>query len=125
MAVYLEFINLIIPRDRIETVYEGGWDQFVSDNQSAIGGRIWFDDHLMRDGAMSPGDMGLLIDLWKDIGLNPIDEKDGQKFWEDCCVVDTMFGATLPCDWIEFTEDGRSAFLKGTEPGELAMRGSN
>ena len=125
MAVYLEFINLIIPRDRIETAYQGGWDQFVLDNQSAIGGRVWFDDYLMRDGAMSPGDMGLLIDLWKDIGLNPIDEKDGQKFWKDCCVVDTMFGATLPCDWIEFTEDGRSAFLKGTEPGELATRGSN
>jgi hypothetical protein len=125
MAVYLEFINLIIPRDHIEAVYEGGWDQFVSDNQSAIGGRIWFDDHLMRDGAMSPGDMGLLIDLWTSIGLNPIGEKDGQKFWKDCCVVDTMFGATLPCDWIEFTEDGRSAFLKGTEPGELATRGSN
>ena len=51
----LEFINLIIPRDRIEAVYNGGWDQFVSDNQSAIGGRVWFDDHLMRDGAMSPG----------------------------------------------------------------------
>ena len=125
MAVYLEFINLIIPRDRIKAVYTGGWEQFVSDRQAAIGGRIWFDDHLMRDGAMSPGDMGLLIDLWKDIGLNPIDEKDGQKFWEDCCVVDTMFGVTLPCDWIEFTEDGRSAFLKGTEPGELATRGSN
>lgn len=125
MSVYLEFINLIIPRDHIDTVYKGGWDQFISDNQSAIGGRIWFDDHLMRDGAMSPGDMGLLIDLWKDIGLSPIGEKDGTKFWEDCCVVDTMFGATLPCDWIEFTEDGRSAFLKGTEPGELATRGSN
>jgi len=125
MSVHLEFINLIIPRGRLQTVYKGGWDQFVLDNQSAIGGRVWFDDYLMRDGAMSPGDMGLLIDLWKDIGLNPIDEKDGQKFWKDCCVVDTMFGATLPCDWIEFTEDGRSAFLKGTEPGELATRGSN
>ena len=125
MAVYLEFINLIIPRDRIETVYEGGWDQFVLDNHSDIGGRVWFDDHLMRDGAMSPGDMSLLIDLWIGIGLNPIGEKDGQKFWKDCCVVDTMFGATLPCDWIEFTEYGRSAFLKGTEPGELATRGSN
>ena len=125
MAVYLEFINLIIPRDHIEAVYKGGWNQFVLDNQSAIGGRIWFDDHLMRDGAMSPGDMGLLIDLWTGIGLNPLGEKDGQKFWKDCCVVDTMFGATLPCDWIEFTEDGRSAFLKGTEPGELATRGSD
>ena len=125
MSVHLEFINLIIPRDRIETAYQGGWDQFVLDNQSAIGGRVWFDDYLMRDGAMSPGDMGLLIDLWKDIGLNPLGERDGQKFWKDCCVVDTMFGATLPCDWIEFTEDGRSAFLKGTEPGELATRRSN
>jgi len=125
MAVYLEFINLIIPRDRIKAVYTGGWEQFVSDRQAAIGGRIWFDDHLMRDGAMSPGDMGLLIDLWTSIGLKPIGEKDGQKFWKDCCVVDTIFGATLPCDWIEFTEDGRSAFLNGTEPGELATRGSN
>jgi len=53
------FINLIIPRDRIEAVYDGGWDEFASDNHSVFGRRIWFDDHLMRDGAMSPGDMGL------------------------------------------------------------------
>ena len=125
MSVYLEFINLVIPRDRIEAVYDGGWNEFASDNQTVFGRRIRFDDHLMRDGAMSPGDMGLLIDLWKDIGLSPFGEKDGQKFWKDCCVVGPMFGATLPCDWIEFTEDGRSAFLKGTEPGELATRGSD
>ena len=25
----------------------------------------------------------------------------------------------LPCDWIDFTDDGRAAFLKGTEPGSI------
>jgi hypothetical protein len=125
MSVYLEFINLIIPRDRIEAAYRGGWDQFVSDNRSAIGGRIWFDDHLMRDGAMSPGDMHLLIDYWTDIGLKAYGETDGHPFWQDCCVVDTFFGPTLYCDWIELSADGRSAFLAGTEPGKLATRDRN
>ena len=125
MSVALEFINLIIPRTRIDAVYKGGWDQFLSDNHAAIGGRIWFDDHLMRDGAMSPGDMRLLIDYWTDIGLKAHGEIDGKPFWHDCCVVDTFFGPTLPCDWIELSEDGQSVFLKGTEPGEIVTRGDN
>ena len=59
MAVALEFLNLVIPIKKIEQHYEGGWEQYLDDHQHLIGRRIWFDDHLMRDGAMSPGDMGL------------------------------------------------------------------
>ena len=34
-----------------------------------------------------------------------------------------MFGGpTLPCDWIEMTEDGRAAYFRGTEPGKVVGR---
>jgi len=42
------------------------------------------------------------------------------------CVLEGLFGAaTLQCDWIDFDRKNRTAFLKGTEPGEIASRGTN
>ena len=99
MSVALEFINLIIPIERIRAVYPGGWGRFIREHETAIGGRVWFDDHLFRDGAMQPSDIGAHIEYWSEQGLEPLGERAGNKFWLDCCVVTSPLGTpTLPCD---------------------------
>jgi hypothetical protein len=121
MAVALEFIDFIVQRKAIDEKYPGGWQKCFADHAGLIGGRIWHDAHLFRDGAMSGRDIEVLVASWQNIGLEPFLEVDGKKTWKDFCVVEGMFGGpTLPCDWIEISQDGYSAYLKGTEPGEIA-----
>lgn len=123
MAVALEFIDFVVPIHIIRAKYPGGWEQCLKDHERLIGGRVWFDDHLLRDGAMNPRDIESLIEEWTGLGFTPYEDIDGQRIWKDCCVVEGMFGgATLPCDWLEIGEDGSSAYLKGTDPGETKGR---
>ena len=115
-AIEIDAVRVV--NDAIEdNVGEGG----LADHEDLIGGRIWYDDHLFRDGAMNPQDIAALVATWEDIGLEPFTEVDGNKAWKDFCVVEGMFGGpTLPCDWIEISQDGYSAHLKGAVPGEIA-----
>lgn len=122
MAIELEFINFIVPIEVIKNKYPGGWDGCLKDHQHLINGRVWFDDHLFRDGAMGPGDIEVLVDTWKKMGFETIGEIDGEQHWIDCCVADQMFGPTLPCAWIETSQDHFSVYLKGTEPGPVIGR---
>ena len=121
MAVALEFIGFIVSRRTIEEKYPGGWEKCLADHNGLIGGRIWYDEYLFRDGAMPPQDIEALVAYWQDIGLEPFTEVDGDKAWKDFCVVEGMFGGlTLPGDWIQISQDGNSAYLRGTDPGEIA-----
>ena len=107
----------------IRNKYPGGWEQCLEDHRLLIGGRVWFDEHLFRDGAMNPKDIQTLFDEWTALGFEPTEEIDGQLFWKDCCVIESLLGGpTLPCPWIEIRDDGRSAYLRGTEPGNVAGR---
>ena len=60
MAVGLEYISLIVPIDKIEQYYPGGFEKYKSDHKQSIGGSIWYDDYLVRDGAMNNYDVGRL-----------------------------------------------------------------
>lgn len=125
MAVALEFIDFIVPIALIRAKYPGGWEQCLKDHAPLIGpgGRVWFDDHLLRDGAMSPNDIGALVEEWTALGFEPTAVRGERRIWQDCCVVESMFGGpTLPCDWLRMGRDGRSAYLKGTEPGAVVGR---
>ncbi len=123
MAVALEFIDFIVPIAVICEKYPGGWEQCLKDHERLIGGRVWYDDHLLRDGAMSPNDIESLIDEWTELGFQPMEEIDGERRWKDVCVVESIFGGpTLPCEWLAIGEDGRSAYLKGTDPGPTRSR---
>lgn len=123
MAVALEFIDFIVPIAVIREKYPGGWEQCLKDHERLIGGRVWYDDHLLRDGAMNPNDIESLIDEWTELGFQPMEERDGDRTWKDVCVVESMFGGpTLPCEWLVLGEDGRSAYLKGTDPGPTSSR---
>lgn len=100
MAVELEFINLIIPIEKIEKYYPGGFNKYKKDNSQAIGRRIWYDNLIVRDGAMNPMDIEYLIKEWEQYGLVGIVEIEGIKQWKDLCVVDFLIGITLPCKWL-------------------------
>ena len=124
MAIATEFIDFIVPIQIIRDKYPGGWEQCLIDHENLIGGRVWYDEHLFRDGAMGSADMEYLVEHWESMGFEGIVSIDNQKYWKDMCVFQ-MGGATLRCDWIDFDRKTRMAFLKGTEPGEVVYRGSN
>ena len=123
MAIALEFIDLVVPIDVIRKKYTGGWEQCLRDHSEAIGRRVWYDDHLFRDGAMSPVDMQVLLDRWTAAGLMVTELRNEAQVWKDVCVVEAIFGGlTLPCDWLVVDSSQRIAYLKGAEPGAVVGR---
>lgn len=123
MAIALEFIDFVVPLSVIREKYLGGWEQCLTDHQRLIGGRVWYDNHLLRDGAMNPMDIKTLLDEWVALGFEPTENIADRLSWKDCCVIESLLGGpTLPCSWIEIGGDSRSAYLKGTEPGTVVGR---
>ena len=123
MAIALEFIDFIVPISTIEKKYPGGWQQCLNDHSHLLGGRVWYDDHLLRNGAMNPLDIEALANRWRNLGFEPTGEENGRRFWKDFCITEfELDGLTLPCDWLQVSEDGRSAYLKDTDPGKVIGR---
>ena len=121
MAIKCEFIDFIIPLDKIDLVYPGGFKKFKEDNIKVFSGRMYHDDFLFRDGAMNHMDIAGLIKQWEALGLKGLTEIDGKKQWVDFCVVEGMFGGpTLPCDWLEYDSQNNAVYLKGKPKGELS-----
>jgi hypothetical protein len=121
MAITLEFINLIVPIATIRRKYPGGWTQCLADHAEVLGRRVWHDEHLFRDGTMSPRDMQWLVGHWEQHGLQPFEVIDGRRRWKDLCVVEPMFGGpTLECDWLAISRRGDTVWLAGTDPGPVA-----
>jgi hypothetical protein len=118
LAVALEFIDFV---DRIETIrakYRGGWERCLSDHANLIGQRVWYDDALFRDGAMSRAGIARLIDEWAQLGFEPNDTVAGEQRWKDVCVVESLWsGPTLPCSWLEVDWARGAGFLRGTAKG--------
>jgi len=115
MPVALEFLDFIVPIHVIRAKYPGGWEQCLLDHRPLIGGRVWYDDHLFRDGAMDPADIRELVEHWAGLGFEPTASRDGQTVWNDVCVIEGLFGGpTLPCDWIELDPEEGAARYRGT-----------
>ena len=120
MAVRLDCIDLIVPIATIEAKYPGGWAQCLDDHREAIGRRVWYDEHLFRDGAMSPFDMQLKLDEWAAIGFQLYGKRMGKRIWKDVCVVDGLAdGPTLPCPWLQVDMAQQCALLVGQPHGDL------
>lgn len=125
MAIQLEFIDFIVPRSLIEAKYPGGWLQCLTDHERLIGGRVWYDEHLFRDGAMNPMDIERLVNEWQSLGFNTHKEnEDGIPIeWLDVCVCEGLLGGpTLKCDWIDVDLDTQTASLKGCEQDKIVTR---
>lgn len=123
MAISLEFIDFLVRISTIKNKYPGGWEQCLQDHAPLIGGRVWFDDHLFRDGAMNPQDIKQIVDRWSGLGFETMGYHDGRPVWKDVCVIESLFGGpTLPCEWIVFDNKQRIAYLKGATPGNIIRR---
>lgn len=124
MTVAQEFIDLLVPIHVIKAKYPGGWAGCLRDHAPLIGGRVWYDEHLFRDGAMSPADAQRLVERWKRLGFHVCDEANGiPERWVDVCLSEGMLGgAALPCDWIAYDPASGGAYMKGTTPGKLVGR---
>jgi hypothetical protein len=72
MSIATEFIDFIVPIQTIRDKYPGGWEQCLKDHEHLIGGRIWYDEHLFRDGAMNPMDIESLVERWEAMGFEGI-----------------------------------------------------
>lgn len=80
MAIYCEFVNLIIPISKIESVYTGGFTKFKEDN--AVGfniGVLWHDDYLFREGAMNLSSLNYRINKWESLGLKGLSIVNGEQ----------------------------------------------
>ena len=123
LAISLEFIDFVVPRRVIEQKYPGGWVACVRDHQNLIGRRVWYDLHLFRDGAMSPADIGLLIEHWEKFGFDTRETVDGKEWWKDVCVIQHLLGGpTLPCSWIEVDLISQTAHLASSDAGLVIGR---
>lgn len=108
MAVTVQFITLVVRIDRINAHYPGGFSAYLEQQEKPVE----HDDHLLRQGAMSPMDIESAVNEWKEIGLQPTEKIRGVLHWKDCCVIDYFGGPTLPCDWIELSPDHEQAFIR-------------
>jgi hypothetical protein len=118
MAIALQFANFIVPRAVIRDRYPGGWSACLNDHRSLIGGRVYYDDHLFRDGAMGWDGIERLLREWSARGFVPTVTADGREFSKDVCVIDVFSGTLWPCDWV--TRQGAFvAHHAGIEPGKL------
>jgi hypothetical protein len=121
MAIQLEFVDFIVPIKTIKEKYPGGWEKCLKDHENLIGGRVWYDDHLFRDGAMNPIGIRDLVEEWGQLGFHTHDGGNNPTKWIDVCVVEFMFGGvTLPCNWIEVV--GEIAYLKNKSKDKVISR---
>lgn len=123
MSVVLEFINLLVRIDAIDVSYAGGWASFLKDHEDEIGRRAWYDDHLFRTGAMNSDDMRDLVNSFESSGFQLARFEGTRRVeWTEGCVVEPIFGPSLPCRWLAFTEYRRAAYLRGKSPGRVMTR---
>ena len=103
MAIELAYMNLIIPIEKIEKHYSGGFKQYKIDNEKTI---TEHDDYIVMKSAMTMEEIEAFAKECEDFGLVGVVEKDGVEQWQDFCVVDIVL--TLPCEWI--WHDGTSVY---------------
>ena len=116
MAVLCEFIDVIIPIENIDRVYPGGFAAYKAEHAKEFKGRMYHDEYLFRDGAMNGLDIEQIVAEWEARGLVPMKTVDGQKHWNELCVVSMLTRITLPCDWAVYNSKYFCVHLKGQPP---------
>ena len=127
MAIRLYFLNVIIPIEKInQSKVVGGFSGYIKENRGWLGTKMYHDEYLFRDGAMTQRDVEDIVKFWEKQGLDLYYCFNGPNQWKDLCVVDALGGPTLPCDWIKFDygkkDDGGHypyVYLKGKPKGEI------
>ena len=121
MAIKIEFVNLIIPIEKINNSnFEGGFDTLIKKYENLIGRAVWFDKHLFRMGWMDTWMIDGEIDFWKDNGLVPIVKKGNEEYWSDLFAISTGINQFMTnCDWLEIDFRKNIVWLKGTDPYDI------
>ena len=114
MALKLEFCNVIVP---VEKIREKLGDETFERQFSIITGTTWHDGHLFRDGCMNEHDLEIMLDEWESKGFELLTIIDSRKHWKDLCVVNSGYGPSYPCEWIECDPEKNIVWLKGHDPG--------
>jgi hypothetical protein len=123
MAVLAPCISIIVAVRTLEERYPGGVERYelACPNQT-----FCRDEHLTRIGFMGPADVERFVESIT--ATSSLTLLDGGVF-VDIAVVDSFFGPTAPCPWLEFGfgDDGDASpgqcrcWLSGTDPGDLAV----
>lgn len=117
MSIALIYMNFLVPIQTIKEKYPGGWEQCLKDHEIEIArGRVYFDEHLFRDGAMDPRMIDSFIATWETRGFQITKEVDGHTQWADMCCIEYL-GHHMP-EWLAFMDNGCTAYLAGSAPGE-------
>ena len=96
MAVAQEFYDIFIRIADVDRVYPDGLKGYLKDFAPDIGYTIWFDEHLLREGAMSRQDTRQIVDYWINLGLKPWKEESGNPVeWLELCVSSSVMGGQL------------------------------
>lgn len=125
MAVKMEFLNLIVPIEKInQSNCPGGFEGHLdSIGRNNLGGPMYYDKHLFRMGFMDGWMIGGHIAQLESYGLVGEKEVNGELKWIDFCVIANGFDSNPRCDWLEFGESEfldrgrRITWLKGQEQG--------
>jgi hypothetical protein len=112
MAIQIEFLNLVIKRSSLDQSYPGGSQAFIKEHQPFDGRVNCYDEFLVKFGAMSSSDMNELTTWAKTLGLADQSQIDETQYAEDFCVLDELMGPLSKCDWIEYDQRNRLAYLK-------------
>ena len=117
MAIWLNFINVIVPISNIEKHFNTSFDEFFD----SYSGLKYHDEYLFATGAMSPNHIEEIVKGFEEKGFIATIKIDGKEHFKDLCVVEALFGITAPCDWLEFNAKEQIVWLKGTNKGEIAV----
>lgn len=115
MAIKLEVCSVIVPIEKIRAKLG---DEVYEQQYSFLTEVTWHDDCLYRDGCMDPYTLNDMLDEWEEKGFELLSVFNGQKHWQDVCVVNSGHGPSYPCEWIEYDPEKNTVWLKGQEPGE-------
>jgi hypothetical protein len=78
VAVFVEFISVVVRRDALDERYKGGWDSFVDDVPNRT---MCADRHLARVGFMSPTDTKIYVDRLERKGLTYLRDGKARSIW--------------------------------------------
>jgi hypothetical protein len=114
MAIQLEFCNVIVP---VRIIREKLGDEVFEKEFSMLTDVCWNDGLLFRDGCMNEYALEDMLDEWQSKGFELLTMIDGRKHWKDLCVVNSRYGPSYPCEWIEYDREKNIVWLKGHDPG--------
>ena len=114
MAVKLEFCNVIVP---VKNIRDKLGDEAFESQFSVITEIYWHDSFLWREGCMDDYVLSDILDEWEDRGFELLTTIGGKKHWRDLCVVNSHYGPSYPCEWIEYDPEKNIVWRKGHEPG--------